>query len=121
MALGIFTESMYVDVSVITMIVGGFATIIFMLASQRAHRAEEIEAAVTKIITASPEKIMVSPQPFVIEMKKEFVQKDDFHAAVGRITRLEERSRKDREELMTEIANVPAKTISLLKQVKGLL
>lgn len=120
-ATGFFSDSLALDVTVVCTLLGGFATIIGMLVRMRKSRMEEIQSAVQAAIHASPEKVVISPQPMLVEMKREFVRKEDFQLAVRRIKDLEDKSSRDKEELMAQIADVPSRTITLLRETKGLL
>lgn len=114
---GFFSESMAVDITVFGTIIGGFSAVIGLLWTMRKNRGKEIESAVMKVINASPEKIVVNPQPLVVEMKKQFVTHEEWVRLDRRIRALED----DKQNILDRIEAVPAKTIALLKDTKGLL
>ncbi len=127
-AAGIFTESMAVDIGVIGTLItllGAVAGMFFSIKqSQREstdNRAKEMEAAVLKVINASPNKVVVDPQPFLIKMEKEFVQREDFNALTTRVAALEVHRHNDLMNIMAEISNVPLRVLELLRKTKNLL
>lgn len=125
LATGIFTSSMALDVTVMGTIIGGFGTVITLLVTLKKNRASEIEAAVMKVINATPDKIVVNPQPLMIAMQERYVSRDDLAIELAdirrRVTALELSRDHDRKDLLDKIDAVPARIISILKDTKGLL
>jgi hypothetical protein len=134
-AAGIFTESMALDITVLTTLLGMFIAVVGMFFSikqsqreavqsqQEAKntRAKEMEEAVLKVINASPNKVVVDPQPFLIKMEKEFVQRENFDALSTRVAALEVHRHNDQMNIMAEIANVPMRVIEMLRKTKDLI
>jgi hypothetical protein len=125
LASGIFSESMGLDVTVIGGMLTGFATIIGLLVQLKKNRSSEIKSAVMEVINASPEKIVVNPQPLMIAMQERYVSRDDLALELldirRRISSLELSRDHDRKDLLEKIDAVPAKIIAILKDTKGLL
>ena len=119
-AVGIFSESMTLDLGVIGTIITGFATIIGMLWQMKKNRGDEIKAAVSEIINASPEKIVVSPQPLLVKMEERFVKVDDLKDLERRVMVLEGHRESDKKELLDRIDGIPARVIATLKDVWGM-
>ncbi len=127
-AAGIFSDSMAVDIGVIGTLItllgavaGMFLSIKQSQREAKESRAKEMEEAVLKVINASPNKVVVDPQPFLIKMEKEFVQRDHFDALSTRVAALEVHRHNDQMSIMTEISNVPMRVIEILRQTKNLL
>lgn len=127
-AAGLFSESMALDVAVIGGLVtilgaigGGLIWVITMLKEQKKTRAEEIHAVVTQIINASPNKVVVDPQPFLVKMEEDFIGKTEFSQLVTRVAALEIHRHNDQMSVMKEIGKVPLQVIALLKETKGLI
>jgi hypothetical protein len=122
---GIFSSSMALDVTVIGGMVTGFATIIGLLVQLKKNRASEIETAVMKVINATPDKIVVNPQPLMIAMQEKYVSRDDLAIELADIRRrlaaLELCRDHDRKDMLDKIDAIPARIISILKDTKGLL
>ncbi len=133
MILGaIFGGTWQADVTIISVLVGMFAAIMKMLVDQKSLqksaadvRVKEIEAVISRVINTSPEKIVVNPQPLIIEMKKDFISRHDFKVETDelrrRITVLEVFRDNDRREIMDKIDNIPGRVIAILKDTKGLM
>ena len=134
-ASGIFSESMALDITVIATVICLFIAVVGMFISikqsqretatsqkeAKQSRAKEMEEAVLKVINASPNKVVVDPQPFLVKMEEEFVQKENFVALATRVAALEVHRHDDQMNLMAEIANVPMRVIEMLRKTKNLL
>lgn len=127
-AAGIFTESMALDITVIATIGSMFIAVVGMFISikqsqseAKESRAKEMEDAVLKVINASPNKVVVDPQPFLVKMEKEFVQRENFDALSTRVAALEVHRHNDQMNIMAEIANVPMRVIEMLRKTKDLI
>ncbi len=125
LATGIFSQSMALDIGVMVGLVSGFGTVIALLVQLKKNRASEIKAAVMEVINATPDKIVVNPQPLMIAMQERYVSRDDLAIELGdirrRVTVLELSRDHDRRDLLDKIDAVPARIISILKDTKGLL
>lgn len=127
-AAGIFTESMAVDLGVLgtilSLIGGGFAWVIGMLKSMKESRSDEIETAISKIINASPDKIVVNPQPLIVKMQEEFVTHVNLDQRLSDLNRrvgvLEGHRESDKKELLDRIDGIPGRVIATLKDVWGM-
>lgn len=125
LAAGIFSESMGLDVTVIGGMLTGFATIIGLLIQLKKNRGTEIKAAVMEVINATPDKIVVNPQPLMVAMQERYVSRNDLAIELDdirrRVTALELCRDHDRMDLLQKIDAVPGKIIAILKDTKGLL
>ena len=128
----IITATWAGDITLLAVVVGMFATILKMLVDQKTLqksasdvRVKEIKAVISEVINASPEKIVVNPQPLIVEMKRDMISRHDFNTEMSEIRRrvsvLEAHREVDRRELMEKIENIPSRVIAILKDTKGLI
>lgn len=113
-AAGFFTENMGFDLTVLGTVLGMFGTIIGMLASAKKSRKDEIRQVVGEVINASPNKVVVDPQPFLVKMEKELLKKGDLKDIERRVANLEQWRESDKSELRTLIDGIPARVIATL-------
>ena len=129
----IVTSSWAGDITLLAVIIGMFGTILKMqvdqktLQNQQANsRKEEIKQAIAAAISASPEKVVVSPQPFLVEMREEFVRRKDneddlseIRRRLGNLEAWRERDSGTIANLATQISALPQQVVnSLLAQIQ---
>jgi hypothetical protein len=127
LAAGLFTESMGFDITIICTVLVMFATVIGLLISAKREkktsdqeRKKEIHDVVKAAINASPEKVVVAPQPLMIAIQEQYVSKNEIKDVLRRIEILEKNGREDKETMLTLIADVPLRTAEMLAKIKGL-
>jgi hypothetical protein len=124
-ATGILTNSIAGDITVVGAVIGMFATIIKLQLDQKKlqseakkERKEEIRSVVSELINNSPDKVVVSPQPLIVEMRKEFIERAEYERVLGDLARrvgvLEQWREADKRELHGLIAAIPGQVIALI-------
>lgn len=132
MFLALIFESAKADIAFLATIVGLFGAIVGMFLNIRKEqrdlrkgRKDDLVSAIRAEMGKTPDRVLVGPQPFIVEMKKEFITRDDHRRDLdgfgARVTKLEDFREKDKKELSDKIDGIPGKVVAMLKDTKGLL